>query len=180
MRAIVLERGPKAPVMAAAARLGVSHAALLQRAGSKKRLMLRAFTPTVPAVLEELSAEPPVSGRARVLTALLSELNAFHDQMLPGLMALKAAGVRAKPSGASAPTVALRRALAAWLRRAGLPTSRAAAVAEGLLGAIEARSFNAYLGGPSFVEGRDEHFVSGLVRHLVPELAATGSRERSA
>lgn len=67
--------------------------------------------------------------------------------------------------------VAVRRALAAWIDAAvtvgSLPPVEPISVAEGLLGAIEARCFNAYLGGPTFAPGDDDAFVRALVDGLI-------------
>lgn len=171
-RRVFLARGPAAPVAEIAGVLGVSHAALLQRAGSKEQLLRRALGPRPPAALEALRQPPPEEGAGAALVQILEELRAFHQQMLPGLMVLKASGAPVQlPPGATPPTVALRRLLARWLWRATrLPVRRCALRAEGLLGAIEARCFNAYLGGPDFVEGDDRRFVRALVDALVPEL----------
>ena len=170
-RATFITRGPTAPVSLVAERLGVSHAALLQRAGSKEKLLLRALRPGVSSITEQLAAPPPAEMKAERLEALLGVLLSFHEAMLPGLMVLRAAGLGGLPPGEEPPTVLLRRLLTKWLRRAtALPQRQAAAVAEGLLGAIEARCFNAYLGGPGFVSGTARRFVHELVTHLVPSL----------
>lgn len=173
-RATFVAHGPTAPVSLVADQLGVSHAALLQRAGSKEKLLLRALGPGVATVVDRLAEAPPENEKAARLESLLGEVLSFHQAMLPGVMVLRAAGLGAGPPGQEAPTLVVRRLLKRWLRRAsGMSNPRAAAVAEGLLGAIEARCFNAYLGGPGFVSGTPKRFVHELITHLVPELIFT-------
>jgi AcrR family transcriptional regulator len=178
-RATFVERGPSAPVALVAERLGVSHAALLQRAGSKEKLLLRALRPGVPEVIARLALPPPPRAQAAArLEALLRDLLDFHERMLPGLMVLRAGGLpTAPPAGAEPPTLVVRRLLTAWLARAArLPRRRAAAVAEGILGAIEARCFNAYVGGPAFVKGDPRRFIHLLVTELVPQLVGVDKK----
>lgn len=189
-RSVFLEHGHSAPVSVVAAKLGVSHAALLQRAGSKDNLLLRALSPRTsksPAlspgesprrapglheIVLRLREGPPDVGRTRRLAALLLELHTFLGEMLPGLIVLRARGLpTGPPPGSEAPTVLLRRVLAEWLGRTEVVTKkRAPAIAEALLGAIEARCFNAHVGGDAFVTGDHARFVEALVKGVVPEL----------
>lgn len=55
----------------------------------------------------------------------------------------------------------------------GAERARCAFLAEGLLGAMEARCFDAYLGGDAFAPGEDAAFVRDLVAGL---LGAGGGR----
>jgi AcrR family transcriptional regulator len=169
-RAVFLEHGVDAPVTMVAARLGVSHAAVLQRTGGKEALMARALAQEVPAALVTLEAAPPTRGVRRALVRLLMELHGSLARSIPALVVQRAAGRRAStPDGRLAPTVALRRALASWLSRSTrVRPARAPAIADALLGAMEARCFNAFLGDDSFVEGETEPYIRGLVAALVP------------
>jgi hypothetical protein len=75
----------------------------------------------------------------------------------------------------------LRRLLADWLVRAGTrPGKRAPAVAEALLGAMEAHCFNSYVGGSSFVAEEPRAMVTKLVVALVPELGSVPRAPRKA
>ncbi len=69
--------------------------------------------------------------------------------------------------------IRLRRALTEWLERAQqarrVDLVSPSAVAEGLLGALEARALNRLLGGPAYVLGDDAAFLDGLLHGLVPE-----------
>jgi AcrR family transcriptional regulator len=182
-RATFVEHGRTAPVSLVARRLGVTHTAVLQRAGSKEKLLLRSLSPGRPwQVLVARLAAPPRPQAVRLqLEVLLCEVLAFHEQMLPGLMVLRSGGPAAPvASGHEPPTLLLRRLLKAWLvRGASIVPGRAAITAEALLGAVEARCFNAYLGGSSFVTGTSQHFVHRLVTGLLPELSFPSMRSGS-
>lgn len=166
VRDAALRHGPG--VTAVAARLGGSHAVLLQRAGSKQRLMQGALQPRVP----ESAARRPSTNRRQGLLRVLSEWLGFHSQLPPGLMALEAGGFSpaSKKSAGPPPPVRLRRARVGWLVRCAVARRRSVALAEGLLGALEARCFNAHLGGAAFIEGSDGRFLREPVTGLVPEL----------
>jgi AcrR family transcriptional regulator len=162
-RAVFLSQGPAAPLAAVAARLGVSAAAVLQRAGSKAALVQRALTPPVPPALARF-ARPPGPRPARELETALVELLGGLEAIVPALVALRGGGLP-RPPGA-APTVELRRALAGWLRQ--VPTVVSPQVcAELLLSSLEARVFNRYLGGDALAPGTDRAFVHKLVAALV-------------
>lgn len=174
-REAFFELGPAAPVSDVARRLGVTQAALFHRAGSKEALMLKALCPGAPHALAAF-AEPPradVSLHAQ-LAPTLSSLLEFLHQALPGLMILRGAGIsldKAVPPGPP-PPVAMRAALASFLTVAAerrLTTlTNAAATADAMLGALEARVVNAYLGGPAFIDGDDATFLQGLLEATLP------------
>ncbi len=173
-RDVFVEHGPGAPVKLVAEKLGVSHAALFGRAGSKEQLMLDALSPGQPRAVEWLSEPPPRHGVEQRLVEILIDLMEFFQRIVPNLVVLKAAGrsMSDLPSGdGPPPPVALRNALASWLQAAvnadSLEPLHCAAVAEGLLGAMEARCFNAYLGGAAFAPGDDAAFVRDLVDGLL-------------
>jgi AcrR family transcriptional regulator len=184
-RRLFIARGPGLPVAEIADALGVTEGALLYRLKSKEALMVHALCPGAPQVLAGLAEGPE---RARPLTEqvtqVLEELLVFLTEVVPALVVLSAAGIPAQrlaPAG-PAPTVALRRALAAWLSRAaraGRLVSRSPrALADALLGALEARCFNRHVGGASFVEGSDARWVKALVEELILEAAPTKARAR--
>lgn len=172
-REVFVEHGLGAPVAEVAARLGVSHSALLQRAGSKEELARRALRPELPPALADLEAAPPPSGAARRLVGILHDLLHFLHETVPRVLALRAGGLSFERAlgGREPPTLQLRRLLAIWLRRAGAgDRRRCRLVAEVLLGTIEARAFNACVGGAPFVKGDDRRLLNELVAELVPEL----------
>jgi hypothetical protein len=148
---------------------------LFHRAGSKEALMLKALCPGAPHALGALarppSADVPLQAQLEpTLTSLLS----FLRQAIPGLMVLRGAGIaleKAVPPGPP-PPVAMRAALASFLTVAAerrLTTLASAdATADAILGALEARVVNAYLGGPAFIDGDDATFLHGLLEATLP------------
>ena len=179
-REVFVEHGPGAPVSLVAKRLGVTHAALFSRVGTKDELMLDSLCPGQPAAVEALSRPPPTSRVQARLRDILLDLMSFLSQVAPNLVMLRAAGHTADAlpdTSRTPPPVALRRLLARWLEAATEAGTIARvdgpATAEALLGAIEARCFNAYLGGPAFAPGTDSAFVRKLVTALVPRVRGT-------
>lgn len=185
-REAFLRDGPKIAVAEIAQKLGVSAAALFQRVGSKAQLMLLSLLPGVPPSLEALAQGPE---RERDISTQLyqhlSELMAFLQAVIPGLIVLRAAGLFPPPrnrvrSAASAEQqpipspIALRDHLAAWLLRARkqgrIRVQDPQACAEALLGAMEARCFNAHVGGPAYVRGTDSEFLRQLIAGLLEDL----------
>ena len=174
-RAVFVEHGPGASVALIAEKLGVSHAALFGRVGTKEQLMLDALCPGRPPAVDRV-IEPPTRARAReLLVEILGELITFFQRVVPNLVVLRAAGrsmADLPPRDEAPPPIALRWALARFLERASdvgaLPPTRSWALAEGLLGAMEARCFNGYLGGGAFAPGTDDAFVRELVDGLLP------------
>lgn len=178
-RETFLKHGPNAPVSRIAKTLQVSQAALFHRARSKAELMLRALKPAVPDAAEALENGPRMRGLHRQLAPILASLLKHLEQVSPALAILRTANLplHSARSAAEPPTVMLRRMLSGWLTRAhqsGQTQIRnPAVIAEALLGALEARAFNRYLGGPAFTPGSDRSFIRHLIEGLVPE---TGPR----
>ncbi len=176
-REAFFELGPMAPVSEVARRLGVTQAALFHRSGSKEALMLKALCPGAPHALEAFSRLPSATPSLHAqLEPTLMSLLTFLRQAIPGLMILRGAGIaleKALPS-APPPPVAMRAALASFLtlsNERGLTVLAApAATADAILGALEARVVNAYLGGPRFVDGDDATFLQGLLLATLPNL----------
>jgi AcrR family transcriptional regulator len=172
-REVFVSEGPGASVSRVAERLGVSHAALFNRAGSKAQLMIESLCPGRPAAIEQLQAELPDEDLQGWLIDVLSELMVFLKRVIPNLVVLKASGtpISEVPMGDVPPPVLLRRLLADWLRRATasgrIEVGQPDASAEGLLGAMEARCFNAYLGNSAFAPGDDRDFLVDMVSACV-------------
>lgn len=178
-REAFLELGPGISVDVVAKRLGVSHAALFHRVGSKQQLLTTALAPGPPTSLDAF-AEGPHTGAPvqRQLETVLASLLEYFARRVPALVVLRAAGapIAGDTDRGVPPPVELRRRLARWLKAANrsalCAVDEPAAVAEALLGALEARCFNAYVGGDAFITGSDRAFIRKLVRGLVPELGA--------
>ncbi|MCY1040783.1 TetR/AcrR family transcriptional regulator [Corallococcus sp. bb12-1] len=173
-RAVFLEQGPAAPLQDIAKRLGISQAALLHRVGTKEALMSRALRPVPPSAVALLAPGPRKdrSVEDQLLEALLHHRD-FLRQLVPCLFVLHYSmlgGARALRTD-TPPPVALREALTTWLsrvKRAGLADVAAPkAVAEALCGALEARCFNAHVGGATYAPGEDAAVLRQLIRVLV-------------
>jgi AcrR family transcriptional regulator len=185
-REAFLRDGPKIAVTEIAERLGVSAAALFQRVGSKAQLMLLALLPGVPPALKAFAAGPSSERSVSAqLSDHLAELMAFLKAVVPSLTVLRAAGLFPPPKkkrseaetgeGPQVPSpVALREHLGNWLasaERAGRIRVRNPHVcAEALLGAMEARCFNAHVGGEEYVRGKDADFLRTLIAGLLEDL----------
>ncbi len=165
-RATFLELGARAPLAAIAVKLGISSAALLHRTGSKGALLARSLAPPLTGVLATLRAGPRPGQAHTQLRGLLLELSDFLSRQLPNLVVLRFSGVAMK-SPEPPPTVALRAGLSAWLMRLHTAVS-AEVTAEALLGALEARAFNRYLGGESFAPGDDAEYLDTLLDAFLP------------
>jgi len=174
-REAFIELGPAAPVSDVARRLGVTQAALFHRLGSKEALMLKALCPGAPHAMAAFATGPvPGVDLREQLAPTFSALLEFLRQAVPGLVVLRGAGIpleKALPPGPP-PPVAMRAGLASFLTLAherGLTRiERPAAMADALLGALEARVLNDYLGGASFVDGTDAEFLGQLLHALIP------------
>ncbi|TSC21582.1 TetR/AcrR family transcriptional regulator [Corallococcus sp. Z5C101001] len=173
-RAVFLAQGPSAPLQDIAKRLGISQAALLHRVGTKEALMLRALRPMPPTALAllEPGPRPDTSVEDQLLEALLHHRD-FLRQLVPWLFVLHyselggARALRAK----TPPPVALREGLTVWLTRAKrsrrVELAAPKVVAEALCGALEARCFNAHVGGATYAPGEDAAVLRQLIRALI-------------
>ena len=210
-RDVFLEHGPGASVGLIAQRLGVSHAALFQRVGSKEQLLLRSLLPERARLAQVLAGPAPAPSDpqdcALALREALATLMSFLRRALPGIVVLRCSGhapghapkhaQERAPGQASEPPhtpeampALLRRQLQGWLLQASqalrpgaLDEERAWALAEGLLGAMEARCFNDYLSGATHEpwqddpQERDRAFLDALIQGLVPWRQTPGGRE---
>lgn len=173
-REAFLEVGPGVPLSEIAGRLGISQAALLHRVGTKEALMLGALRPETPAAVQVLDQGPSESTPVedQLLEALRIHLH-FLKKLIPNLFVLRCANLSRERTaeGLPPPPVELREHLTAWLlraqRRGLLEVEDPGAVSEALLGTLEARCFNAHVGGPTFAPGDDEALLRRLVRTFV-------------
>ncbi|MFZ5445218.1 MAG: TetR/AcrR family transcriptional regulator [Myxococcota bacterium] len=160
--------GERASLATIAAGLGISAAALAQRVGSKEALLERALRSPVPEVLTRL-ARAPTRAPKQELEEVLVALGRFLEAQLPSLVVLRSAGLT---RAGTAPTpVVLRRALSRWLAQVKTRVAPDLA-AEALLGVLEARAFNRYVGGPAAAPGAERR----LIRRLLDELGVAPLR----
>ena len=181
-RSAFVEEGEGATVGSIAARIGVTHSAIHQRFGSKRDLFLRALAKAVPPseVMALLFRGPDRQAPLHPqLRPLLVSLLVFLRHALPQLLALRAAGVELVPEGSESMPARLREALASWVRAAEAANMAtvidAVAVAEGLLGALEARALNEHLGAVAASD--DPSFIDLLLRGLLPVTPRTKKRK---
>lgn len=173
-RAVFLAEGPAASIQTIASRLGVSHAALFGRFGTKEHLMIAALGPPERLPFPEGTAEGPDERPARAqLVEIARALAGFFDAYVPGIAVLNAAGVtpqRAYAHRSVPPPQAAQRALADWLRRADaqgkVRCQHPDAAAIAMIGALHGRAFLRSM-APSEAPGLDveqlvEAFWSGL------------------
>ncbi len=148
-REVFLAEGASASVHAVGERVGVSHAAIHQRFGSKEELLLAALGPAsrlkLPDALDGEPDERPGREQLREIARALAEV---FDAYVPGIAVLASAGIspqKAYGRGTPSPPVAAQRALAGWLRRAEAanllqcPNPEATALA--MIGAFHGRAF---------------------------------------
>jgi AcrR family transcriptional regulator len=118
-RAVLLERGPSAPVSAMARRAGLSAPAVLGRFGSRAALVQAALTPpSLLPVLLILQREPEPDRFRDQLAEVLRELGAWLERALPCQL-LAAIGAPGSPSPSRADdSPRLQPSLTIWLARA--------------------------------------------------------------
>ncbi|RKH43818.1 TetR/AcrR family transcriptional regulator [Corallococcus sp. AB049A] len=184
-RTVFLAQGPSAPLQDIAKRLGISQPALLHRVGTKEALMARALRPVPPTALALLEPGPRANAsiEAQLLEALLHHRD-FLRQLVPWLFVLHYSvlgGARAMHLD-TPPPVALREGLTKWLaraKRAGrVDLAEPRVAAEALCGALEARCFNAHVGGATYAPGEDEAVLRQLIRVLLTPARAPARKPR--
>ncbi len=194
-RSFFLELGHTAPIQGLARRLGVSHAALFQRFGSKRALLIEAMRPAYDMPWPEEVEAGPTAGRTREgLLALCEALKSFFVANLPRIRVLQAAGVLHEEifaQGSTHPFVACAR-VEAWLARgvaAGLfAPCDTRAVAAGIVAAVFGRvqmgrlassheSAAEALAQLGAIEGLVEFFLRGLEHTSHTQLTATPTEE---
>lgn len=181
-RACFLERGPSVGLKEIGARLGVSHAAVLHRVGSKERLLAMALEVAPPREIEGLLAGPSAEEPAEeALVALLDALLGYFRALVPGLVVGRASGVSTSHLPAGAGPKRARRDLAAWLGRATalrlVDTPDPDASAEALVGPLESRAFAEHLAGASRPRpATDRVWLTRLVRAVARPITPRGRK----
>jgi AcrR family transcriptional regulator len=193
-RSFFMELGHTAPIQGLARRLGVSHAALFQRFGSKRTLLIQAMRPTYDMPWPEEVERGPAAGQTREgLLALCETLKSFFVANLPRIRVLQAAGVLHEEIFAQGghPFTACTR-VEAWLARgvaAGLfAPCDTRAVAAGIVAAVFGRvqmgrlassheSAAEALAQLGAIEGLVEFFQRGLEHTSHTQLTAAPTEE---
>lgn len=177
-RAAFLEHGPTVSLEKIARRLGISGPALSKRVGSKEKLLLAAMAPADEAPFDARLRDGPDGDEAvdAQLVQLLVEMTGVLRETIPRVLTLRADG---KPLpeliGEARGPSPIRRQLAGWLRRAdrrGLArVDDAAATADLLAGAVEARCLMEYVMGAP--ERGDRRWAKRTVRVIWMGLSRT-------
>lgn len=179
-RACFLEHGAGVSTTVIAARLGISHAVLFQRFGTKEQLMRAALLPPPEQPwMARVRAGPDDRDARDQLLELAEEISTYLERIVPCIAVLRSAGMHAcmaaeRPE--DLPPVRARREIAAWFARAvarGLLRPIAPEHAADLfLGSLHFRPFHQHISGKGFdrAEGRAylEFVVDALYRTLDP------------
>jgi AcrR family transcriptional regulator len=166
-RECFLEHGAGVPTTLIASRLGISHAVLFQRFGTKERLMRAALLPSEPPawVLQVRSGPDDTDARSQLL-GIAEQMFAFYERMVPNIAVLRAAGIghdeRSKPPAERMP-VRVRRELAGWFQRVtarGLTGPvNADHAADLLLGALFFRPFQQHVSQSTHTRAENREYV---------------------
>ena len=179
-RRCFIEQGPGVSTSVIAKQIGLSQAALFKRFSTKEELMVRACAPpAIPAWIREIGDGPDAQRPiAPQLAQMAHHLIAFFQQLMPGLMVLKASGVSLHDMLADydvPPPVLGHRALRDWFDAAiaqgqlvDCDTETAAFV---FLGALHSRSMLAHVLGNALPPFDPEPFVDSLVEMLLDGIA---------
>ena len=168
-REVFLSSGPKAPVALVAKKLGVSTAALFQRTGSKKRLMLMALQPD--GTFTELDRGPQPDAPVREqLGTILFQLNCYLGSLISASLTLKAAQIE---SDLPEPTPGrLRELLALWLTQATalalLAVKDSVTTADVLIGTLEARHIHAYMRQETLSSEQHREYIAAMLDVVLP------------
>jgi AcrR family transcriptional regulator len=188
-RACFLEHGASVPTTVIAARLGISHAVLFQRFGTKERLMRAALLPAgVPSWVEVVRTGPTDEDAHTQLLALAQEMFAFYERMVPNIAVLRSAGIthddRSKPPAERAP-VRARRDLAAWFQRASarglIAPVNSDHAADLLLGALFFRPFQQHVSQSVYTREQNRAYVRfavDAVWHAIERATSAPKRAR--
>jgi len=188
-RRVFQEVGVKAPVSLIAKALGVTPAALFHRTGPKAQMFVMAMRPVPPREFKLLavmrSGPAPGMSPDQQLVEILTRLSAHLAVTSPNAFLLFAAGIRGSMRKWRLPGLT-RRHLSGWLARArplaGWTFHNASAIAEALVGALEARHMYGFLSGRRTSVAAERRFVRALVEELlgVPRAAASAEPSRPA
>ncbi len=166
-RACFLAQGAATSTTTIAARLGISHAVLFQRFGTKEQLMRAALMPSgPPAWLTEVRDGPSDDDPRAQLAALAEQMFAFYETIVPNMAVLRSAGifpedVAKRPK--DRPPVRARRELSAWFHRASTRGLLRAVdpdhAADLMLGALFFRPFQQHISQSAYTRAENRDYV---------------------
>lgn len=181
-RSYFVQQGPHASTDLLADQLGVSSAALFKRFGTKHNLLLAALTPKVPSWVETLAEGPAETPAVREqLEEVATNLLRFLREALPCVLALRSEIDHEsipRHKGKPAP-VAVQQQLATFIANAQsqgrLGTGDPLAIAQALVGGVQARVMLEHLGGAA--PGDDSERVRALIDVLFAGIAPSPTRD---
>lgn len=170
-RRIFLEHGRGASTTLIADALGISHALLFQRFGTKEELFKAAFRGPKQAAWEAVIAQGPDEGDLRgQLERLAFVVYGELERLVPQMALIRSSGMdlmELTDDGDEAPPLRARRLIAGWLKKAkarGLVRDcRPEHIADILLGALQGRPFMEHISGRSFPEKDSKTYVLTVV-----------------
>jgi AcrR family transcriptional regulator len=169
-RRCFLEHGPGVSTTVVARSLGISHAVLFQRFGTKEDLLKAALAPPPPPWIADLESGPAREDLRAQLLAHAQRIFAYFEEIVPCVAILRACGIHMKDlckRGQTPPPLLAHQALAAWLERArALRLIRACDVedvAHVLLGALQMRPFLEDLRGKKLTAARRAAYIETVV-----------------
>jgi AcrR family transcriptional regulator len=170
-RECFLEHGPGAATALIASRLGISHAILFQRFGTKESLMRAALTPKLdPSWLEEIRSGPDGRAGRTQLRELAASVFRMYQSAIPGIAVLRSAGLVPKlplDKPENLPQVQTRREIEAWFTRAAsrkiVRATHSQHAADLLLGALLFRPFQQHIGRVAHTPAENIAFLEFVV-----------------
>lgn len=180
-RACFLEHGPGISTTVIASRLGISHAVLFQRFGSKEQLMRAALLEGEPSWHAAAEAGPDERPVRTQLLELAEVIYASLQRLVPCVAVLRAAGVPMELEAVEEPApVRSRRVLTGWFTRASerglLSAPKPEHAADLLIGALQFRPFYQHISRQSFAPEEDRAYLEFCLETLWKTLAPRGAR----
>jgi len=182
-RRCFLEHGAGASTTLIAGRLGISHATLFQRFGTKEKLMRAALLPPlVQPWLAQVRSGPDDRDLRVQLVELAQEIYTYLERIVPSLAVLRSAGLNVENVAerpADIPPVRARREMAAWFARAIerglLRPIKPEHAADLFLGALHFRPFYQHISGKGFSRADSRAYLEVTV-DAVCQIARADSR----
>jgi AcrR family transcriptional regulator len=183
-RKLFLEHGPAVSTTVIAEKLGISHAILFQRFGTKEELLKAAVIPDEPSWMSDLVKGPDKRPMRAQLLDVATRVAADLQETVPRIAMLRASGLSADACSKDAAPLPLRthHALSRWLRQAmnqgRVRECNPEFVAHVLLGSLMNRSFYRHLMREKADRKTDGAYVATVVDLIWTSLAPRARRTR--
>lgn len=182
-RACFLEHGAGVSTQLIAERLGISHAILFQRFGTKEQLMRTALWPSMRAPWMELARSGPDDRPIREqVRELVESFSSVMDEVVPCVSILRSAGIGMDEAASpdERPPLYARKLLAGWFTRALARNTNSQTKADHLadlfMGALHVRPFHQHLGARPKSRTDQRAYLELVVNVIVEQLESTGGR----